>query len=75
MQRIHQSEEAREGFMLDLDEIAREGARRMLAYALERPKSRRMSRRPQESGTSGVMHSSQETATPESARFSAEPGR
>lgn len=35
MQRIHQSEEAREGFMLDLDEIAREGARRMLAHALE----------------------------------------
>jgi putative transposase len=35
MQRIHQSEEVREGFMLDLDEITREGARRMLAYALE----------------------------------------
>ena len=34
MRRIHQDEEAREEFMLDLDEIAREGARRMLAEAL-----------------------------------------
>jgi putative transposase len=35
MRRIHQDQEAREGFMLDLDEIARAGARRMLAEALE----------------------------------------
>ena len=35
MKRIHQDDEVREGFMLDLDEIAREGARRMLARALE----------------------------------------
>src|SRR5215210_2815673 len=35
MKRIHQHDEVREGFMLDLDEIAREGARRMLARALE----------------------------------------
>jgi hypothetical protein len=35
MKRIHQDDELREGFMLDLDEIAREGARRMLARALE----------------------------------------
>jgi len=34
MRRIHQDEEAREEFMLDLDEIACEGARRMLACAL-----------------------------------------
>ena len=35
MKRIHQDDVVREGFMLDLDEIAREGARRMLARALE----------------------------------------
>jgi putative transposase len=35
MRRIHQGDEAREGFMLDLDEIARQGARRMLIEALE----------------------------------------
>jgi putative transposase len=34
MKRIHQDDEAREGFMLDLDEIARQGARRMLVFAL-----------------------------------------
>ncbi len=35
MERIHQVEDDREGLMLDLDEIARAGARRMLAEALE----------------------------------------
>ncbi len=35
MRRIHQDDEAREGFMFDLDEIARAGARRMLMEALE----------------------------------------
>jgi transposase-like protein len=35
MQRIHQVEDDREGLLLDLDEIARAGARRMLAEALE----------------------------------------
>ena len=35
MKRIHHDDEAREGFMLDLDEIARQGARKMLAQALE----------------------------------------
>jgi len=35
MERIHQPEGEREGLMLDLDEIARAGARRMLAEALE----------------------------------------
>lgn len=35
MRRIHQDDEAREESMLDLDEIARAGARRMLACALE----------------------------------------
>ncbi len=35
MERIHQVENTREEFMLDLDEIARLGARRMLAEALE----------------------------------------
>lgn len=35
MQRIHQVEGEHEGLLLDLDEIARAGARRMLAEALE----------------------------------------
>lgn len=35
MQRLHQTEEYREHKLLDLDEIARQGARRMLAEALE----------------------------------------
>lgn len=35
MHRVHQEEASREEFVLDLDEIAREGARRMLAQALE----------------------------------------
>ena len=35
MQRLHQTEEDREHKLLDLDEIARQGARRMLAEALE----------------------------------------
>jgi putative transposase len=35
MRRIHHDDEAREGLMLDLDEIARQGARKMLAQALE----------------------------------------
>ena len=35
MQRIHQIEGEHEGLLLDLDEIARAGARRMLAEALE----------------------------------------
>jgi hypothetical protein len=35
MRRIHHDDETREGFMLDLDEIARAGAKRMLAEALE----------------------------------------
>ena len=35
MFRVHQDKMAREELMLDLDEIARAGARRMLAQALE----------------------------------------
>ncbi len=35
MRRLHQNEESREELALDLDEIARAGARRMLAEALE----------------------------------------
>ena len=35
MHRVHQDEAMRERLMLDLDEIARQGARRMLAQALE----------------------------------------
>jgi putative transposase len=35
MHRVHQDERLREELMLDLDEIARQGARRMLAKALE----------------------------------------
>ncbi len=35
MFRVHQDEQARETLVLSLDAIAREGARRMLAQALE----------------------------------------
>ena len=35
MQRIHHNEKVREELTLDLDEIARQGARQMLAHALE----------------------------------------
>jgi transposase-like protein len=35
MRRIHHEDEAREGFIFDLDEIARQGARKMLMEALE----------------------------------------
>jgi putative transposase len=35
MQRVHQDEATREELMLDLDEIARQGARKMLAQALQ----------------------------------------
>jgi tRNA(Ile)-lysidine synthase TilS/MesJ len=35
MRSIHQDDEARERTLLNLDEIARQGARRMLAEALE----------------------------------------
>jgi hypothetical protein len=35
MYRVHQDEKACEELMLDLDEIARQGARKMLAQALE----------------------------------------
>ena len=35
MHRVHQKEEDREQHLLDLDEIARQGARRMLAEALQ----------------------------------------
>ena len=35
MHRVHQDEKLREELTLDLDEIARQGARRMLAKALE----------------------------------------
>jgi putative transposase len=35
MLRVHQDEQAREGLVLDLDEIARRGAKKMLAQALE----------------------------------------
>jgi putative transposase len=35
MHRVHQDAAMREELMLDLDEIARQGARRMLAQALE----------------------------------------
>jgi hypothetical protein len=35
MRRVHQDNESLRRFMLDLDEIARRGARRMLTEALE----------------------------------------
>jgi hypothetical protein len=51
MRRIHHDDEAREGFMFDLDEIARAGARRMLMEALEKPRLRNTSSLPEASET------------------------
>ena len=52
MHRVHQNVEDRERHLLDLDEIARQGARRMLAEALSRPRSKPTSRQPGTTATS-----------------------
>lgn len=51
MLRVHQEELAREEFVLDLDEIARQGARRMLAQALEAEVQALTSKLPKENAT------------------------
>ena len=72
MQRIHQVGGEHEDSSLDLDEIARAGARRMLAEALE-AEVEPTSRRPENSATSKDAPWSFATATPESVRSSWEP--
>jgi hypothetical protein len=74
MRSIHQDEKVREEHLLDLDEIARAGAKRMLAEALEAEveayvESARDQR--DERGRSLVVR---RMATPGSGRFSVEPG-
>jgi hypothetical protein len=55
MQTVHYDDEDRQQHMLDLDEIARAGARRMLALRPWRPKWLTTSRRPEESVMSTGM--------------------
>ena len=52
MHRVHQKEEDRERHLLDLDEIARQGAQRMLAEALQAERWKPTSRQPQTTATS-----------------------
>ncbi len=52
MHRLHQDEQVHEQAMLDLDEIARQGARRMLAEALEAEVQETTSMPPAASATS-----------------------
>jgi hypothetical protein len=71
MERIHQDEHDREQAMLDLDEIVRQGARRMLAEALEAEvRDYIEAAREQRDEHAGAPWWS-ETATQESARSSA----
>jgi hypothetical protein len=70
MYRLHQDEAQREELLLDLDEIARAGARRMLAEALE-AEVHFTSKAPGASATMMVAPWWSATATPESASSSA----
>jgi hypothetical protein len=74
MSSIHQDDRAREEHLLDLDEIARQGARRMLAQALEAEVDAYTSRQPEISAMSKAGLWLCATATPGSARSYWEPG-
>ena len=74
MQRVHQHQRGREQQSLDLDEIARQGARRMLAEALEAEVEASIEAAKDqcdEDGRTLVVP----MGTPGSARSSWEPGR
>ena len=71
---IHQTDTDREEFILDLDEIARQGARRMLAEALEAEVEAYVEAAKEERDERGhalVVRN----GTPTSARSSLGPGR
>ena len=72
MHRLHQDEAKREELLLDLDEIARAGARRMLAEALE-AEVQEYIEAPEASAMMTVTLWWSATATPESGNSSAEP--
>ena len=56
MHRVHQDEKARQELMLDLDEIARQGAKKMLAQALlEALKYKTTSKLPEASASREAM--------------------
>ena len=69
MHRLPQDEEDRQRHLLDLDEIARQGARRILAEALE-PRSKPTSRQPGTTARSKATLWSFAMVTPGSVRSS-----
>ena len=73
MQRVHQPDgHCCERFMLDLDEIARAGAKRMLAEALEAEVESYLEAARNERAMTTDAPWSRETVMPESERSSAE---
>ena len=74
MHRVRQDEKARQELMLDLDEIARRGARRMLAEALEAEIDACIEAARETSATREDMPWFSETAMAGSERSSVEPG-
>ena len=70
MRRLHHGEQLREEIALDLDEIARAGAKRMLVEALEAEVRENTSKPRGASATREVAPWSSVTAMPESARSS-----
>lgn len=70
MRRVHHDDEARQQHMLDLDEIARAGARRMLAEALEAEVEAYLEAAKGQRDEREDTPWSQETATPGSGRSS-----
>ena len=75
MERIHQREGDREELLLDLDEIARTGARKMLAQALEAEVQDYLQAAKGERDGHGHALVVRNMVTPRSARFSAAPER
>lgn len=75
MGRLHHGEQFREELALDLDEIARAGARRMLAEALEAEVADYIEAARGQQDEQGHALVVRKTATPESARSSAGPDR
>ena len=73
MHRLHQDERVREELLLDLDEIARQGAKRMLAEALEAEVEAYLEAARAERDEQGRAPWSFAMATPGSVRSSWEP--
>jgi hypothetical protein len=71
MRRVHHDEAAGEQLALDLDEIARQGAKKMLAQALEAEVDAYLKATAKHSATSAGVPWLPETATPTAAKCSA----